>query len=239
MKKKVLVVDEESKLRRILKKVLSDKGFEVEAAVNGTQALDMLPSFRPHLIIADVAMSGMDGFELCRRIREDRRFGAVRFIFLTAKDAREDEIEGLRLGADDYITKPFDVERLLARVETRLRWLDTANRFTSQESEEGIEGGLAGRNLIDILQVLEMSQKTGVLTVTRDYDEVTIFIDKGMITAARYGNKRGKFAVYAALSWTDGHFCFNPAEEVEVEERLQITGLLLEWANVADVGSGN
>jgi len=234
MKKKVLVVDEEPKLRRILEKVLVDRGFEVASAVNGKEALDKLPFFNPHLIIADVAMSGMDGFELCRRIREDRRFGAVRFIFLTAKDAREDEIEGLRLGADDYITKPFDVDRLLARVQTRLRWLDTANSFACAESEEGIEGGLASRNLIDILQVLEMSQKTGVLSITQDDGEITIQIDRGMIVSAKFGNKRGKFAVYAALSWSDGHFCFQPTEQVDEEERLQITGLLLEWATIAD-----
>ncbi|MBN2378713.1 response regulator [candidate division WOR-3 bacterium] len=243
MVKKVLVVDKEVKLREILQKVLSERGYAVELAQNGKEALKMIPDFSPHLVIAEVALPEMDGFELCRRIREDKRFGALRFIFLTAKDAREDEIEGLRLGADDYITKPFDVDRLLARVETRLRWLDAAKDMVCGEvRSECIEGGLAGRNLIDVLQILEMSQKKGRLTVTNESKKVILTVDQGSILSASFGNKRGKFAVFEALSWVDGRFRFEPvseASEVKGEDNLSITGILLEWARIADeIGQG-
>src|SRR5512136_47491 len=96
--KRVLIVDDEARLRTILERVLRERGYDVQTAVNGRDALKQIPSFNPHLVIADVAMPEMDGFELCRNIRADGRFGTVRFIFLTAKDAREDEIEGLTIG---------------------------------------------------------------------------------------------------------------------------------------------
>jgi CheY-like chemotaxis protein len=230
--KRVLIVDDEARLRTILERVLREKGYEVQTAVHGRDALKQIPSFNPHLVIADVAMPEMDGFELCRNIRADGRFGAVRFIFLTAKDAREDEIEGLNIGADDYITKPFDVDKLLARVDARLRWLDSVKQGPS--SEGNLEGSLSGRNLIDILQILELGQKTGSLVVSSKNQESLILISKGEVVKASCGKKKGKLAVFTALAWVDGRFSFNPCDSVETEEELSITPLLLEWAKVAD-----
>lgn len=235
MTKKVLVVDDEPKLREILARVLTEHGFEVLTAVNGRDALDKIPEFFPHLVIADIAMPEMDGFELCKRIREDTRFGALRFIFLTAKDAREDEIEGLMLGADDYITKPFDVDKLLARVDTRLRWLDTAQEIG--ETSCKIEGGLGARNLLDILQILEMGLKTGELLVSYNDNEAKLVISQGTIINAECGDKKGKYAVYTALTWNEGRFCFTPQDNVSLadsSEFLEITPLLLEWARISD-----
>jgi DNA-binding response OmpR family regulator len=228
-------VDDEPKLRNILARVLNERGFEVETAINGRQALDMIPEFEPHLVIADIAMPEMDGFELCKRIRSDDRFGTLRFIFLTAKDAREDEIEGLSLGADDYITKPFDVDKLLARVEARLRWLDTAQDVARQmDTSCIIEGGLGSRNLIDILQILEMSQKTGELMVEADSKKARVNLSGGVIVFAESGNAQGKMAVYEALTWIEGRFCFHPQDAVSGKDHLPITPLLLEWARIAD-----
>lgn len=231
--KRVLIVDDEARLRTILERVLREKGYEVQTAVHGRDALKQIPSFNPHLVIADVAMPEMDGFELCRNIRADGRFGSVRFIFLTAKDAREDEIEGLTIGADDYITKPFDVDKLLARVDARLRWLDSVKQGGGS-SEGNLEGSLAGRNLIDILQILELGQKTGVLTAYSQEQESSILISRGEVVKAVCGKKKSKLAVFTALAWTDGRFTFNPCEIEDTEEKLAITPLLLEWAKIAD-----
>jgi len=232
MKKRVLVVDNEPKLRAILVRVLVERGYDVQVAFNGREALQKIPEVNPHLVIADVALPHMDGFELCRRIRADGRFGSLRFIFLTAKDAREDEIEGLSVGADDYITKPLDVDKLLARLDARLRWLDKVEE--SKGCNGIIEGSLAGRNLLDILQILELGQKRGELRITQDDKKVRILISEGEIVFAEYGTKKGKLAVYTALTWPDGRFCFTPLAEVEGKEHLEITPLLLEWAKVSD-----
>jgi len=232
MKKRVLVVDNEPKLRAILVRVLVERGYDVQVAFNGREALQKIPEVNPHLVIADVALPEMDGFELCRRIRSDVRFKAIRFIFLTAKNAREDEIEGLSVGADDYITKPLDVDKLLARLDARLRWLDKVEE--SKGCNGIIEGSLAGRNLLDILQILELGQKRGELRITQDDKKVRILISEGEIVFAECGTKKGKLAVYTALTWPDGRFCFTPLAEVEGKEHLEITPLLLEWAKVSD-----
>jgi len=232
MKKRVLVVDHEPKLCSILTRVLSEQGYDVQVADNGRMALEAIHQFNPHLVIADVALPQMDGFELCQRIRSDARFKAIRFIFLTAKDAREDEIEGLSVGADDYITKPLDVDKLLARLDARLRWLDKVEE--SKTYKGVIEGSLGGRNLVDILQILELGQKKGELRITQDDKRVRILISEGEIVFAEYGTKKGKLAVYTALTWPEGRFCFTPLEEAEGNEHLEITPLLLEWARVSD-----
>lgn len=232
MKKRVLVVNDEPKLCSILERVLTDRGYDVKIANNGRRALEAIPQFDPHLVIADVALPEMDGLELCRRIRSDARFRTTRFIFLTSKDAREDEIEGLAVGADDYITKPLDVDKLLARLDARLRWLDKVEE--SKGCNGIISGSLAGRNLIDVLQILELGQKQGELRVNQGDKETRIFVSEGEIVFAECGTKKGKLAVYTALTWPDGRFCFTPLAEVEGEEHLEITPLLLEWAKISD-----
>lgn len=235
MKKRVMVVDSETRLRGILERVLSERGYEIEAASTGREALQQIPEFNPHMVIAEVALPEMDGFELCRRIREDSRFGAVRFIFLSAKDNREDEIEGLNLGADDYITRPVDIDKLIARVQARLRWLDNTKITGEGSACEGIlEGSLAGKNLIDILQIIEMGQKRGILAVSYDQQKALISIDAGIIISAECGDEYGENAVYKALSWGQGRFCFTPTGEVAGQDAIQITHILLEWARASD-----
>ncbi len=235
MNKRVLIVDDEPKLRNILARVLAEKNYEVEVAVNGRQALEKLSAFEPHLIIADIAMPEMDGFELCRRIRQDNQYGALRFIFLTAKDDASDEVEGLMLGADDYVTKPFDVEKLLARIDARLRWLDKAEALKASDDVScNIEGGLGGRNLMDVLQIIELSQKTGELVIESQDKRAHILIDEGKIVDARFKEKQGKIVVFTVLTWSHGRFRFVPHERLEGTESLQITHVLLEWARISD-----
>lgn len=234
LRKRVLVADNEKKLRGILERVFTVRGYEVRTASNGKEALRIIPEFNPHLVIAEVAMPELNGFELCRKIRGDKRFRTTRFIFLTSKDTREDEIEGLMLGADDYIVKPVDVEKLLARVDARLRWVD---KIELNASSGGIiEGSLGGRNLIDVLQVLEIGQKTGELSVYENEKQSRILISRGKIVSAVSGERQGKLAVYVTLTWPKGRFSFVPGEvsEAEDEDSLEITSLILEWARIAD-----
>jgi DNA-binding response OmpR family regulator len=179
-----------------------------------------------------VALPEVDGFGLCRRIRSDARFGSLRFIFLSAKNNREAEIEGLALGADDYITKPFDVDKLIARVEARLRWLDTAK--AGPACEGSMEGNLSGRNLIDILQILEIGQRTGQLQISCKEEEVLIKLSNGTVVGASSKQATGNDAVFAALALPIGRFCFTPLEDIEGDTHLEITRLLMQWALLAD-----
>lgn len=118
----VLVVDDEEHITELLAMGLGFNGFTVERASNGRAALTLAASLRPDLIILDVMMPDLDGFEVARRIRQAEGAGAkVPIIFLTARDTTADKVEGLRLGTDDYVTKPFSIEELIERVRAVLR----------------------------------------------------------------------------------------------------------------------
>jgi two-component system, OmpR family, response regulator len=115
----VLVVDDEDYITDVLTTGLRFLGFDVSVARNGFDAIANVVDLRPDIMLLDVAMPGCDGFEVCRRLRNDGV--QVPIIFLTARDAPDDKVSGLRLGGDDYVTKPFGLEEIVARIEAVLR----------------------------------------------------------------------------------------------------------------------
>ncbi len=116
---RILIVDDEPSIVELLAVSLKFQGFEVQTASTGAEGLDRARVFRPDAVILDVMMPGMDGFGLLRRLRADGSEAPV--LFLTAKDTVEDKVSGLTLGADDYVTKPFSLEEVIARLRTILR----------------------------------------------------------------------------------------------------------------------
>ena len=114
-----LLLDDEENLRSMLAAALRHNGFEVESASSGREALDTIGSIGPDLVLLDVMMPDLDGFEVCRRLRSEG--SRVPVLFLTARDGTEDKVRGLTLGGDDYLVKPFSLEELVARVEALLR----------------------------------------------------------------------------------------------------------------------
>lgn len=120
MNKKILLVDDEQDIVEFLEYNLRQEGFEVITAYNGKEAISKL-SQKPDLIILDVLMPEMDGYETCKTIREIPEFKTTPVLFLTAKASEIDEIKGLNLGADDYVHKPISPKKLVARVKSNLR----------------------------------------------------------------------------------------------------------------------
>lgn len=116
---KVLVVDDEPNIVELLTVSLKFQGFDVRTAKSGVEALKIAREFGPHAFILDVMMPGMDGFELLSKLRAEGLDGPV--LYLTAKDAVEDRIHGLTIGADDYVTKPFSLEEVITRLRVILR----------------------------------------------------------------------------------------------------------------------
>lgn len=123
---RILVVDDEPALRQSLARSLRFEGYEVGTAADGLDALAQLPEVRPDALVLDVMMPGLDGIEVCRRIREAGDLTPV--LMLTARDAVRDRVRGLDAGADDYLVKPFAHEELLARLRAMLRRLDAADQ---------------------------------------------------------------------------------------------------------------
>ena len=116
---RILVVDDEPNIVDVVSMALRFQGFGVETAGTGTDALAKVTAFRPHLIVLDVMLPDMEGFDVAQRLGAQR--ARVPIIFLTARDATDDKIRGLTLGGDDYVTKPFSLEELVARIRSILR----------------------------------------------------------------------------------------------------------------------
>jgi two-component system OmpR family response regulator len=116
---RLLVVDDEPNIVELLAASLRYAGFDVETATTGHEALAQAKKHRPDLMVLDVMMPGMDGFDVVRRLRADGVLSPV--VFLTARDATEDKVNGLTVGGDDYVTKPFSLEEVIARIRAVLR----------------------------------------------------------------------------------------------------------------------
>jgi two-component system OmpR family response regulator len=116
---RVLVVDDEPYITDLVATALRYEGFEVASAATGREALGLVDTFRPGLIILDIMLPDLDGFEVQRKLVD--RGGRIPVLFLTARDATEDKIRGLTIGGDDYVTKPFSLEELIARIRAILR----------------------------------------------------------------------------------------------------------------------
>jgi two-component system, OmpR family, response regulator len=121
---KLMLVDDEPHILQFLELGLVNEGFEVKTAFDGMSAVTLAREYEPHVVVLDVMMPGMDGFEVCKMLKKESDNIAV--IMLTAKDEVEDRVKGLTLGADDYLVKPFSFDELLARIGARLR-----NQFPS------------------------------------------------------------------------------------------------------------
>ncbi|MDD2215013.1 MAG: response regulator [Eubacteriales bacterium] len=119
--KKILIIEDEKSIADIIKFNLVKEGFEIDMAYDGKTGLDKALSLKPDLILLDVMLPEMDGFQVCKRVRE---ISTVPILILTAKEEEVDKVLGLELGADDYITKPFSMRELVARIKANIRRTD-------------------------------------------------------------------------------------------------------------------
>jgi len=133
---RILVVDDEPQLTRVLRTGLKSRGYDVRVATDGVAALELFGDWHPVLVITDLAMPNMDGLDLCRELR---KISQVPIIVLSAKDEEKTKIEALDLGADDFVTKPFGIAELLARVRASLR--RAAPTIVGEEAPSVLEQG--------------------------------------------------------------------------------------------------
>jgi two-component system, OmpR family, alkaline phosphatase synthesis response regulator PhoP len=175
---KILAVDDEEHIQELIKFNLENSGYKVICCGTGTEAIKIVKSEKPDLVLLDVMLPGIDGYDVCKEIRKDNNTSNIPVIMITAKSEELDKILGLELGADDYITKPFSVRELLARVKAVLRRttiqpMDKSYRFENIivdfEKHEVTKDGKRIELTLKEFEVLEILIKNKGRVITRDF----------------------------------------------------------------------
>lgn len=215
--KKILIVEDDPHHLALLEIILSKQGYITIKASNGKEGLNLLKTESPDLIIADVMMPEMDGYEFCRKVREQKEYKNLPFIFLSALGDVENKVKGLKLGADDYIAKPFDREELLARIEILL---DRYERYKKTIETPVTKGRFEDIPITDLLQLLHYGNRTATIRIKRNGDTATVWVKEGKIIDAQTGRRRGMDALYTILSWDKGEFEMEQSVEEKVVETI-------------------
>lgn len=249
---RILVADDDAWILRMVTTVLEKRGYVVDTASDGEEALNKAIATKPDLVVTDVMMPNMDGWALIKALRARPEFAFVPVIFLTALGSDDDRIRGFRLGADDYLPKPFRFEELDLRVAKTLKQSAMVEQMTRQrlktnteanaEKDEGsgLSGDLNQVGLSALLTLLEMERKSGILIVSEAELNLTgrMFLRDGQLLAARMDGHESPIneeVIYQMLNWRSGTFEFNQSDvDMQNEIKGSTTHLLLEGARRMD-----
>lgn len=161
MTKKILVVEDEYSINDILTITLINEGYEVESVFDGKTALEKIKVFKPDLVLLDLMLPDIDGFEICKKISKD-----YLVIMITARDSIFDKIIGLEFGADDYITKPFEIKEVIVRVKALFRSIEKEKQILSEEFVElgqGIKVDLLGERVFKNGEEIQLKRQESAL----------------------------------------------------------------------------
>ncbi len=241
----LLLVDSDARSMRMLEVSLRKAGFEVVMARDGAEAMAAIERHTPDLILSDTrlpppiddATAPRDGYEFCERLKGDDGHTRIPFIFLTGSGDLEDKIRGLKLGVEDYLTKPIYLKELLTRVQLVLarKRRDSLNA----SARARFVGELAGMGLIDLLTTVDLGRKTGVIEIDGPEGAGSLTFRDGVVIDAKSGRARGERAVFRMLRWSDGRFevrfgAATAPDDVERTVTLGTQGLMLEGLRRAD-----
>jgi CheY-like chemotaxis protein len=250
MLRTVLIADENPAFRKFLSLPLLAQGFTVHEAADGEQAWMVALQHRPWLVLADVNMPKVDGFEFCRRVRAHSLISRTPMLFVSGSDNYKERYRGLQVGADDFLSKQTPIRELLLRIQLLLtRYSDLGAATPSEPGPEAEEGGAAMEGEIEtlgapaIIQICHQGRLSGILTAkARDRrteggaGKVAVFgFREGEIVSATAEEETGPEAVYSFLAWRRGQFSFVAGEPGEGEPiARKVEGLLLEGCRRLD-----
>ena len=226
-KQHLLLVDGDPKSLRVMEVSLKKAGFSVTTATDGKDALQKIQISPPDMVLSDTRLSELDGFELCRRLKDDERLRHIPFVFLTSQKAVEFKVRGLEMGGEDYLTKPIYIKEIVTRARMILQKAEK-ERFERRETRGGFTGSLSDLGVVDLVQTFEVGRKTGLIRLDGERSG-TIYFRDGRVTDAELGRLAGENAFYRMLNTFEGNFevQFVP---VDRPERIEVStqGLLLE-----------
>jgi DNA-binding response OmpR family regulator len=231
--KTVLIVDDNAFFRVFLGEVLRAQGFTVYEAESGDEGLRLALARRPWLILTDLNMPGLDGFELCRSVRSHTLIRHTPLIFLSGWDDYQERVRGLEAGADEYLSKQTPVRELLIRIQLILKRY--ANVGVVTQGRPGMEGRLEVIGPSGLLQVCHLGRLSGVCFVRSGSLALEVRFRAGEIVGAERQGLKGEAAIFDFLSWTQGHFEFvtaDPGRGAPLSESFE--QLLLEGCHLLD-----
>ncbi|MBK9753052.1 MAG: DUF4388 domain-containing protein [Nannocystis sp.] len=201
----LLLVDGDARHLRVLEVSLRRAGFSITSADTTAKALQYLEHAEPDLIISDTQLQGGDGFEFCRAVKQNPRWAAIPFIFLTSATELEDKVRGLELGVEDYLTKPIYVKEVTTRVKMLLQ-RKQQERLGRKDARTKFSGQLADMAIVDLLQTIEISRKSGTIEFETDLGNATVWFRDGRVIDAKMGRLQAAAAVYRLLGINEGTF---------------------------------
>ena len=232
---RVLVVDDDPTYRERAAQAMRESGFEVITAANGFEGLSAALKHQPTVILSDVTMPGMDGWQLLRMVRARPTLRRTPVLFLTDLQSDEQRTRGYALGVDDYVAKPFTAVELIARVERVIERAQLADEGTAN----GMRGDLAKMPISSLLAFAEMERRTAVVQLARDGEKATLHLREGAVVRidldAASDELEGLERFFYILEWERGRFELT-STEVKCEDQLNLptTFVLLEHARRKD-----
>jgi DNA-binding response OmpR family regulator len=229
----ILVVDDAPDILALLELRLRRENYKVATAEDGQKALEVVEKVQPDLIISDVMMPNMNGFELLFKLRNDPEFRSIPFIFLTSRKEAPDKAIALGMGADFYVDKPFNWEELRQHVE---KVFSLRNRIQKYEQEKitGLRGNIRDMPISEVLQLLEMGTKTGTLNLISRRGEANVRVLNGQPVFAKidaYEELSMEQTLLEILAWAQGSFSFSPHEVREPSNsKIRLSSVLLKWS---------
>jgi DNA-binding response OmpR family regulator len=228
---KILLVDDDATLRGLLADALAREGHEIAEASNGEEGVAAALGRRPDVVISDIVMPEMNGWELCQTLRSLPSTRTVPFIFLSSLDQAPDRVRALRLGADAYLTKPFHLDAILDKVAELVGRLDSRDRLIGGEEAEAA-GDKLENILVDTVEFLRATRRTGVISVNDGRTRGLIYMEHGSLKHAVFAGKRGEEALLEMLrvpgsqvAFKEGSYPDLPAN-VKVGWEEFVTGLI-------------
>lgn len=205
-----LVVDGDAEARRFVRDLLTPYQFTIYEAADGEEGLRVALERRPWLIFTEVSMPGIDGFELCRRVRAHAMTRHTPLIFFSAWDDYRERYLGLKLGADDYLSKGASARELLIRIQLILKRYSDVGTRTRRGA--GLEGSIELIGAPGMLQMCHLGRFSGLCTVRAGTSRARFGFREGEVISAETGRVHGPEAVYEFLAWTEGLFDFVPGD---------------------------
>ena len=242
MLRSVLIADEDAAFRKYLAMPLAAQGFTIFEAADGSAAWQLAVQNRPWMILADISMPELDGFEFCRRVRSHPMLSRLPLLFISGSDKYKERYRALQIGADDFLSKNMPVRELLMRIQLLMTRYSDLSASEPKAGTEEVAGAFQGRIEVfgapALLQMCAQGRLTGLFTSLAEDAQNTATVmglREGDIISASVGDKGGTDAVYAFLAWTKGSFKFTPGDPGGGEPLAQsVEHLLLEGCRLLD-----